>query len=322
MRILVADDSGISRHVICSLLREWGHYVVSAKDGHEALEALKSDTAISLALVDWMMPGLDGLEVCRQLRAISDRAYTYMISVTSRNEKQDLICALESGFDDFLTKPISPAELNARLLVGSRIIDLQEKLMHSCEQSQFKAAHDSLTGLWNRGAILEFLRAQLALAVRNSTNLALLMIDVDHFKNINDIYGHAAGDFALIRLTQLMSSIVRASDWAGRFGGEEFLIIAPECPSEDAIQVAERLCMAVANNPVCFGEHTISMTISVGIANTHSSESRTQEALVNLADSALYKAKNNGRNRVEVDPNYHRRSTRQEARGCNVHHVE
>ena len=118
LRILVADDSGVSRHVICAFLREWGHDVVSAKNGTEALEALRSDTGISLALVDWMMPGLDGIEVCRQLRAIPDRAYTYMISVTSRNEKQDLVCALEAGFDDFLTKPVQPAELNARLLVG------------------------------------------------------------------------------------------------------------------------------------------------------------------------------------------------------------
>jgi len=147
VRILVADDSGVSRHVICAYLRASGHEVISAKDGTEALEALRSDTGISLALVDWMMPGLDGIEVCRQLRAIPDRAYTYMISVTTRSEKQDIVCALEAGFDDFLTKPVQPAELNARLLVGSRIIDLQEKLIQACELSQFKAMHDSLTGL-------------------------------------------------------------------------------------------------------------------------------------------------------------------------------
>lgn len=301
MRILVADDSGISRHVICSLLREWGHHVVSAKDGHEALHALRSDTTISLALVDWMMPGLDGLEVCKQLRAIPDRAYTYMISVTSRTEKQDLVCALEAGFDDFLTKPVDPAELNARLLVGSRIIDLQEKLIETCEQSQFKATHDTLTGIWNRGAILEFLRAQLAMAVRSSSNLALMMLDVDHFKKINDTYGHSAGDSVLIHLSQSMNSVVRASDWLGRYGGEEFLVIASECPAEDAFQMGERLRLAVANNPVSYGELAISSTISIGIANTRFVESPTPEALVKLADAALYRAKCNGRNRIEVD---------------------
>ncbi len=302
MRILVADDSGISRHVICTFLREWGHDVVPAKDGVEALRLLRLDTGISLALVDWMMPGLDGIEVCRQLRAIPDRAYTYMISVTSRNEKQDLVYALEAGFDDFLTKPVQPEELNARLVVGSRIIDLQKKLIQTCELSQFKATHDSLTGLWNRGAIMEFLRAQLAMSVRNSNNLGLMMADIDHFKNINDTYGHSVGDSVLMHVAELMNLNLRASDWVGRYGGEEFLIIASESPAKDVSRVAERLRLAVANNPFRAGDEAIFSTISIGIANTRSLESPTPETLVKIADSALYRAKNNGRNRVEVDP--------------------
>jgi two-component system cell cycle response regulator len=304
VRILVADDSGVSRHVICTFLRALGHDVISAKDGTEALEALRSDTGISLALVDWMMPGLDGIEVCRQLRAIPDRAYTYMISVTTRSEKQDIVCALEAGFDDFLTKPVQPAELNARLLVGSRIIDLQEKLIQTCKLSQFKATHDSLTGLWNRGAILEFLRAQLAMAVRHQSNLAVMMVDIDHFKKINDTYGHSVGDSALIHVARLMNSSIRASDWLGRYGGEEFLVIASESPGSDATRLAERIRRVVADNPFTSGELTIPTTISIGIANTHSIESPTPEALVMIADSALYRAKDKGRNRIEVDPDY------------------
>jgi len=304
VRILVADDSGVSRHVICAYLRASGHEVISAKDGTEALEALRSDTGISLALVDWMMPGLDGIEVCRQLRAIPDRAYTYMISVTTRSEKQDIVCALEAGFDDFLTKPVQPAELNARLLVGSRIIDLQEKLIQACELSQFKAMHDSLTGLWNRGAILEFLRAQLAMAVRHSNNLAVMMVDIDHFKKINDTYGHAVGDSVLIHVARLMNSTIRASDWLGRYGGEEFLVIAPESPGNDAVRMAERLRLALVDNTFTSGELTISPTMSIGIANTNLIVSPTPEALVRIADAALYRAKENGRNRIEVDPEY------------------
>lgn len=304
MRILVADDSGVSRHVICTFLRDWGHDVVAAKDGTEALRVLRTDTGIALALVDWMMPGLDGLEVCRQLRAIPDRAYTYMISVTSRNEKQDLVCALEAGFDDFLTKPVQPEELNARLLVGSRIIDLQQKLIQTCELSQFKATHDSLTGLWNRGAIMEFLRAQLAMSVRNSNNLGLMMADIDHFKNINDTYGHSVGDSVLMHVAELMNLNLRASDWVGRYGGEEFLIIASESPEKDVSRVAERLRLAIANNPFRAGEQTIHSTISIGIANARGIESPTPETLVKIADAALYRAKNNGRNRVEADPEH------------------
>jgi diguanylate cyclase (GGDEF)-like protein len=304
MRILVADDSGISRHVICTFLREWGHDVVPAKDGTEALRLLCSDTGISLALVDWMMPGLDGIEVCRRLRAVPDRAYTYMISVTSRNEKQDLVHALEAGFDDFLSKPVQPEELNARLLVGSRIIDLQRKLIQTCELSQFKATHDSLTGLWNRGAIMEFLRAQLAMSVRSSNNLGLMMADIDHFKNINDTYGHSVGDSVLMHVSELMQVNLRASDWVGRYGGEEFLIVASESPAKDVSRVAERLRLAVANNPFRAGEQTIFSTISIGIANTRLTEFPSPETLVKIADSALYRAKNNGRNRVEVDPDH------------------
>jgi two-component system, cell cycle response regulator len=314
VRILVADDSGVSRHVICAFLRASGHDVISAKDGTEALEALRSDTGISLALVDWMMPGLDGIEVCRELRAIPDRAYTYMISVTSKSEKQDIVCALEAGFDDFLTKPVQPAELSARLLVGSRIINLQEKLIQTCELSQFKAAHDSLTGIWNRGAILEVLRTQLAMAVRHSRNLALIMVDIDHFKKINDTYGHSVGDSVLNHVAQLMNSSIRASDWLGRYGGEEFLVIASEASCTDAVRVAERLRLAVGDNPFISGGLTISPTVSIGIANTHSIVSPTPEALVMIADSALYRAKNNGRNRVEVDPDYRPSSINSE--GC------
>jgi diguanylate cyclase (GGDEF)-like protein len=303
MRILVADDNGVSRHIICSFLREWGHEVVSAKDGNEAFEALQFDTEISLALLDWMMPGLDGLQVCRKLRAMFDRPYTYMISITSKCQKQDLVCALEAGFDDFLTKPVDPAELNARLLVGGRIIDLQKRLMQNCEQSQFKATHDSLTGIWNRGAIMEFLRAQLATAIRRPSNLALLMADVDHFKVINDTYGHAAGDSVLIHLSKLMNSVLRASDWLGRYGGEEFLIVASECSPKDASQLAERLRVAISDNPASYGKLKIFPTISIGIANTCSFPSPNVEALISLADSALYLAKSNGRNRVEAFDN-------------------
>jgi len=282
--------------------REWGHDVLSANDGNQALEILRSDTAISVALVDWMMPGLDGIEVCRRLRAMADRPYTYLISITSRNEKQDLICALEAGFDDFISKPVQPAELNARLLVGRRIVELQQKLIESCEISQFKATHDSLTGVWNRGAIMEFLRAQVAMAIRKSANLALMMVDVDHFKNVNDTYGHAAGDAVLIHLAQVMNSVIRTSDWLGRYGGEEFLIFASE--SNDAIRLAERIRITVEENAISYGELLIPATVSIGIGNSRSLATPSAESLIKLADEALYKAKNNGRNRVETDSDY------------------
>jgi len=300
VRILVADDSGVSRHVICTFLRQWGHDVVSVADGDEALKALRTDTDISVALVDWMMPGISGIEVCKRLRAIPDRAYTYMISVTSRNEREDLVCALEAGFDDFLTKPVNPSELNARLLVCGRILDLQNRLLEACEISEFKATHDTLTGLWNRGAILEFLRGQLASAVRHSSNLALMIVDVDHFKRINDTHGHSVGDAVLIHVSQLMRSSVRASDWVGRYGGEEFLVVASDPTGNDGLHMAERLRIAIADTPYRSSDLTVSPTISIGIANSGASACPTVEDLVKIADAALYRAKDNGRNCIEV----------------------
>ncbi len=298
MRILVADDSRIARMEICASLLGWGHDVVQAEDGTEALRVLRTDTSITIALVDWMMPGMDGIDVCRRLRAIPDIPYVYMISITSRNGRDDLIYALEAGFDDFIAKPVDRAELNARLLVGRRIADLQRRLLDSCEQSQFRATHDALTGIWNRAAILEFLRAQLALSIRKASDLSVLVVDVDHFKKVNDTYGHSSGDFVLTHLAQTMSSVVRASDWVGRYGGEEFLVILPE--TSDAYRVAERIRSAVENSPLHCGSHTISATVSIGIASTQYLTDASVGKLVEIADEAMYRAKSKGRNCIDT----------------------
>ena len=300
MKILVADDDPISRHALSGFLRKWGHEVVLAVDGNEALSILQAENAPRVAILDWVMPGMDGIEVCQRVRAIPDRHYTYLISFTSRNEKQDLVEALEAGFDDFLAKPVDVRELNARLMVGRRIIELQEKLLLAYEMMEFQASHDPLTSVWNRAGIMGLLRAQLAKAERNGTNMALLMVDVDHFKAVNDTYGHPVGDQVLKQIAEIMNASIRAYDWLGRQGGEEFLIIVPDCSPEGALALAERLRAQIAAHPLIADGHAIPVTVSIGLANTEETHITNPDALVGVADVALYAAKHKGRNRIEI----------------------
>lgn len=299
MQILVADDDVVSRHLVSGLLQGAGHTVISARNGDEALAVLEANDPPKIAILDWMMPEIDGIEVCRRVRAIPERHYTYMIALTAKHEDRDLVYALESGFDDFLSKPVHPRELKARLVVGRRIVELQEKLLLSCNVMKFHAAHDGLTGLWNRAGIVELLEAHVARSIRDNAPLAAMLVDIDHFKAVNDTYGHLAGDQVLKRVAQTMAFSVRGGDLLGRYGGEEFLILAPGCAPDTALPLAERLRTAMAHTPVVTSGISIAVTVSVGVAVGQGSSFNSFE-LLHEADAALYGAKQNGRNRVQV----------------------
>jgi len=299
VKILIADHDATSRYTLSGLVRKCGHEVVLAGNGSEALVSLQSSQAPSVAMLNCIMPGMSGIEVCKELRAIPDRHYTYLISLSGKNGKQDLIEALEAGFDDFLSLPVELRELNARLLVGRRIIELQEKLLLTCDAMKFEASHDALTGVWNRGGIIELLQAQAARSHRTHTSLALLMIDFDNFKAINDSYGHRAGDQALKHFARVMTASIRAYDWLGRYGGDEFLLIAPDCSGEQASVVARRLADAIAGKPAMVEGHPLTATVSIGIA-TSQDIGTDVNALLDAADAAAYLAKQEGRNRVVV----------------------
>ena len=299
MQILVADDDPVSRYAVSGLLRKCGHEVVLAGNGSEALAVLQAESTPSVAILDWMMPGMDGVEVCRRVRALPDRRYVYLIALTAKKDEQDLVEALEAGFDDFLSKPVRLPELKARLLAGRRIVELQERLVLSCEVMKFKASHDPLTGMWNRAAIIELLDTQIARSRREQTHLALLMLDIDHFKNINDTYGHMVGDQILKRVAQTLTFSARAYDWLGRYGGEEFLVIAPDCPPAGAATLAERLREKIAGRPFTLDALQVPVTISLGLANLQDGWGNAFE-LLRAADTAVYQAKQNGRNRLET----------------------
>jgi diguanylate cyclase (GGDEF)-like protein len=297
MQILIADDEIISRKLLQGTLAQLGHECVAVADGTAAVEALLGTGGPRLAILDWMMPGADGLEVCRVVRERAE-AYAYLILLTGRDSTEDMITALDAGVDDFLTKPFRLGELRARLRSGIRVLELQSGLLDAQEALRQHATLDHLTGLWNRRMILEQLDRELSRARREKSALAVAMVDIDRFKAVNDTHGHAAGDAVIRDTAAAIRSQLRESDVVGRYGGEEFLMLMPGCGAESGREVAERVRKRIEAVPTLYGALELSVTASFGLASTKVSGTEPS-SLIEAADSALYRAKSNGRNRVE-----------------------
>jgi two-component system, cell cycle response regulator len=295
--VLVADDDGISRGLLESWLKKWQFNVTTAEDGLHAWQEIQKEDAPNLIILDWMMPGLSGIDVCRKIRARKTAHYPYILLLTSKSAKHDVVEALNAGADDYVTKPFAPNELMARLKVGRRILCLQNDLLLKEDELRFAAQHDSLTKLWNHGAILRFLDQEISRARRAQTSVGVLMIDIDHFKRINDTYGHPAGDAILKEVSHRLALGTRTYDWVGRYGGEEFVVVVADSNAETVALCAERLRESVASTPMSALGTEVQVTVSVGAALLSGSE---HSDILQLADAALYRAKNNGRNRVET----------------------
>jgi diguanylate cyclase (GGDEF)-like protein len=295
MRVLAAEDNPIFQSMLRNLLTKWGYDAVIVRDGNEALRILQSGDAPRLAVLDWMMPGTDGVEVCRQVRAANREPYIYILLLTARADSQDLVDGMDAGADDYLTKPFNAHELRVRLRAGCRILDLQKELLHAREALREQATHDGLTLLFNRTAIMEVLRNEIARAERDRQPVALLMVDLDRFKHINDTYGHLDGDAVLREAARRMKAAGRCYDSIGRYGGEEFLIVLPGCNAADARAQAERVRESLAGAPFAAGSGTLGVTCSIGVSCALHADADT---LIREADEALYQAKFNGRNRV------------------------
>ena len=303
MRILIADDSIVSRHLLDATLRKWGYDVVIACDGAEAWNLLQTEDAPKVAILDWVMPGLTGPEVCKRLREHAkdqDSDYTYILLLTSKSQREDLIEGMESGADDYLTKPFDQHELKVRLRAGTRIIDLQRELVAAREKLREQATKDFLTRVWNRSSVLDILQRELLRSARERRPVSLLMVDLDRFKSINDTFGHSAGDAVLKEFARRMLASMWPYDSLGRYGGEEFLIVLPGCDEENARAQGERLREALANDPVSFNDTPYTVTASFGATTWNPGSSATAEMVIGMADMALYEAKNQGRNRVVV----------------------
>ena len=299
MRVLIAEDESISRRILESQLGKWGYEVVSARSGAEAWEILQAKGGPSLAILDWQMPEMDGVEVCRRVRQLAKEPYAYLILLTSRSRSEDVVVGLEAGADDYVAKPFDPSELRVRLRAGRRILELCEQLVAARESLTERAMRDSLTGLLNRGAVLEALGRELGRAKRNSAPVGVILADLDHFKRINDTFGHLAGDAVLREATRRMHASRRVYDYIGRYGGEEFLVVVPGCNLELAARVAERMRTAIGADEVDTAEGRISLTISLGVSAFEPAIGADADTLIRAADRALYRAKDLGRNRVE-----------------------
>jgi len=302
MRVLIAEDDVVFRRILEATLLKWGFEVVSACDGSEAWHRMQSSDAPRLVILDWMMPGLDGVEICRKARMQTDKPYTYILLLSAKGHHGDMIAGLDAGADDYLTKPFDPLELRGRLRAGQRIVKLQEELLAAREELQYIAAHDSLTRLWNRPAIISVLKKKLALAVGSGSTVAVAMADLDHFKKINDTHGHTVGDTVLSEVSRRMISSLRPYDTVGRYGGEEFLIVFEGCAPSDAYPLAERLRRCIGDEPIQVADLSLPVTLSLGIAVCVPTGEEDHEMLIQQADSALYVAKNTGRNRVVAAP--------------------
>jgi two-component system, cell cycle response regulator len=298
MKILIADDESVSRRMLQALLGKWGYDVVSAEDGDGAWEKLRSPDAPRMALLDWMMPGQNGVDVCRALRKVRPEPYTYILLLTAKDAKESVVEGLESGADDYLTKPFNPQELKARIRVGLRLLELEDNLVQAREAMRFKATHDTLTGVWNRGAVLETLDRETSRSRREGVSLGVLIADLDHFKSVNDTYGHLAGDAVLREVTKRMQSDVRPYDAVGRYGGEEFLVLLPGCNGSETRDKAERLREAITREPVATTAGNLKVTMSIGGVATGDWPADTANQILQMADSALYRAKEEGRNRT------------------------
>lgn len=300
MKILVADDDRTNCIVLQKFLEKWGYDVVTATDGAAAWTLLTQPEPPRLAILDWMMPQMDGAELCKRVRARQDRFYTYIMLLTGRRQKEDVVQGLDAGADDYIVKPFEANELRARLRAGLRILELEDQLVSARDLLQIKANRDSLTDLWNHAAILECVQKELSVLQRNGGIFGLIMADIDHFKQINDNCGHLAGDVALREAAQRMRTSARSYDSIGRYGGEEFLIVIPGADLRATASQAERLRRLIQDTPVHTPEGAIGMTISLGVVATAASDHATVESLLRAADGALYRAKQLGRNRVEL----------------------
>jgi two-component system, cell cycle response regulator len=249
-RVVIADDDPVSRRMLEAFLTKWDYEVITAADGLEALRILQTADAPRLAVLDWMMPGMEGPQVCQRMREHPDWPYVYILLLTARNEKTDLLKGLECGADDYLTKPFDSQELRGRLQVGQRILDLQQSLVEAQGELLFRATHDLLTGISNRGVALDALNREYSRQKRDGGSFGIILLDLDHFKYVNDTRGHPCGDAVLKEASRRIAEGIRPYDTAGRYGGEEFLVIVPMSGELGTLALAERIRASIESRPI------------------------------------------------------------------------
>ena len=301
--ILIVEDDPVSRRLLEKTLVKAGHEFVSVENGRKALEEFK-EQFFPIVLTDWMMPEMNGLQLCRAIRERTNTGYVFTVLLTAKDSKDDIVAGLEAGADDYLTKPVNQAELIARIKTGIRILELERSLKRANEKIRILSITDPLTGCYNRGYMTERLPQEIKRAKRYRHSLSLVLCDIDDFKKINDTYGHQVGDRILKEFVQWINESIRDGvDWLARYGGEEFLIVVPETDTKGACCVAERLRCMLSQKAIEIQGERIRITASFGVTGLDPDtpdEKISPEALITQADECLYQAKQEGRNRVRV----------------------
>ena len=303
--ILLAEDDPISRRLFKKILVKEGFAVMAVENGRKALDLIRLQF-FPIVLTDWQMPEMEGPELCRAIRKENPDRYVFIVMLTSKASKDDIISGLSAGADDYLTKPAHYAELVARIKTGIRILELEKSLKAAADEIQLLSITDPLTGIYNRGYINERLPQEIRRSNRYGRDLSVVLCDIDHFKKVNDTHGHLVGDAVLKAFVGCITSVIRQQvDWMGRYGGEEFLVVLPETNQAGAMVVAERLRESVQNCKTQIDGSTIPITASFGVTGFSPQaghEILKPEVLLQRADALLYEAKDAGRNQVKGHP--------------------
>lgn len=300
-RVLVVEDDPLAREFLKLYLDQEGYSYGVATNGKEALE-LCSKEFYPIIITDRIMPEMGGIELCRAIRERQSDNYIYIIMITSMNSSDDLLEGLAAGADEYLFKPVNQAELSMRLKSANRILTLESNLQHKIRMVEELTIRDHLTRVYNRNYMDLHLTNEIKRAYRYEHPLSVIMVDIDHFKRVNDTYGHQAGDEAIRSCAECICRSVRDSvDWVVRYGGEEFMVVLPETDSHGSLVVAERIRTKIAAKKIEYHTHTLGLTVSLGVATMVPSDFQhplSPDVLLRAADQCLYQAKHAGRNRV------------------------
>ncbi len=297
MNLLIADDEPVNRRLLEILLKKWGYSVTVVSDGNEAWQVLQGDSRHRIAILDWMMPGMDGIQLCRKIRKDESRPPLYVILLTARQATEDANGRFESVADDYLPKPYAAHELKARLRAASRIIELEDQLRSAHDAIKVETTHDTLTGLWNRSAIMEILHRELHRASRQNLTLAVTIVDIRGLNEINREHGHMAGDTALRETARRIRTTVRIYDSVGRYGAGQFVIISPACDGDGASCLAQRVRSRICEDLIRSFAGDFAISVSCGIAVGGKNIQATD--IISAAESALSEAKKTGHASIE-----------------------
>ncbi len=301
MRILVAENDPVVLGLLEDNLTQWGYEVVICGDGADAWRVLQEDDPPTLALLEWDLPEIDGPRICQQYRELEGRPYVYTILLTNERPKDQMLKGLEAGADEYIVKPVDVYELQVRMRAGSRIVRLQEAFLSVLKLSEHEAAHDPLTGLWNRPAVADLLLKELGRSKRDKAPVGVIAAGLDQSDRLAQRYGEMTRDSILREVVLRIHSTVRSYDLVGRVGDEDFLIVAPGCDRETARLLAERLSSSVRRFRAAIGDVIVPLTMSCGVVSGDGAKHRNAESLMKLAEKALSTARKQGGGVVELE---------------------